>query len=93
MRKNQRFLINSIFHRSNQFLKCQKIEPKFVSELALASLVVIAAAAAAVASQAFLKDQIEPRYDQEVRLSLVLSWYSRPEPRAKISFFLKCYFI
>ena len=60
-------------------MKCQKIEPKFVSELALASLVVIAAAAA-VARQAFLKDQIEPRYDQEVRLSLVLSlWYSRPE--------------
>ena len=75
-------------------MKCRKIEPKFVSELALASLVVIiAAAAAAVASQAFLKDQIEPRYDQEVRLSLVLSWYSRPEPRAKISFFLKCYSI
>ena len=76
-------------------MKCQKIEPKFVSELALASLVVIiAAAAAAVASQAFLKDQIEPRYDQEVRLSLVLSlWYSRPESRAKIRFFVKCYSI
>ena len=74
-------------------MKCQKIEPKFVSELALASLVVIAAAAA-MARQAFLKDQVEPRYDQEVRLSLVLSlWYSRPESRAKIRFFVKCYSI